>query len=196
MVVIENDLSVAPPRPRGYKVAARNRKDLRAAATDCIPLLKSHGCYCSDKGSHFLNTSYLLEDLLFQAGYTLHVLDDQELSETAAFTVPEQQLIVMRESIYDGLSADDPFARYTVVHEFSHIFLQHAVTLHRGSQAGDHQWWEDSEWQANNLTAEILMPVEVVKELDCKPILIQAACGVSARAVTFRLENLKKEGLI
>ena len=55
---------------------------------------------------------------------------------------------------------------------------------------------EDSEWQANNLAAEILMPVEVIKELGAKPILIQAECGVSSRAATNRIANLRTERLL
>lgn len=133
---------------------------------------------------------------MFRADYQLHIVDERELTETAAFTIPEKGLLVIRSDVYDGLSEDDAFARYTVVHEFSQIVLNHAITLHRGEILGNHEWWEDSEWQANNLAAEILMPVEVIKDLGAKPILIQSECGVSSRAATNRIENLRKEGLL
>lgn len=193
MVVTNSDIE-GQRRPCGYKVAPRNRKQLREVASDCLSLLKTEGCF--RRGPTFLDTSYLLENLLARANYLLHIVDEDELSETAAFTIPEKALLVMRSDVYDGLSQDDAFSRYTVVHEFSHLVLDHAVTLHRGERLGDHQWWEDSEWQANNLAAEILMPVDVVRALGCKPILIQIECGVSSRAANLRIANLKKEGLI
>lgn len=193
MVVTNRDLA-GQRKPCGYKVAPRNKKQLREVASDCLGLLRTEGCFKA--GPAFLDASHLLENLLFRANYNLHIVEEGELSETAAFTIPEKGLLVMRSDVYDGLSRDDAFARYTVVHEFSHIVLDHAVTLHRGEQLGNHAWWEDSEWQANNLAAEILMPVDVVRELECRPILIQSECGVSSRAANNRIANLQKEGLI
>jgi hypothetical protein len=175
-------------------VAAKNRLELRHISDQFRPLLAEQGCYKTSP--YFLDTVHLLENVLFRAGYVVHPVADKELSETAAFTIPERGLIVLRESLYHSLFENDAFARYTVVHEFSHIALAHAVSLHRGAVLGQHAWYEDSEWQANNLTAEIMMPVSVVRALDCKPLLISAECGVSSRAVQFRLDNLRKEKLI
>ncbi|ANN74684.1 hypothetical protein BAU08_09650 [Bordetella bronchialis] len=177
-------------------MAGKNRVTLRAHAEQLLPLLRQEGCYNTGRGPDFLNTTHLLENVLQRAGYSFHPDDSGSLQQTVAFAVPEQKLIVIREDIYDALLDDDPFARYTVVHEFSHIFLQHAVTLHRNAILGDHHWWEDSEWQANNLAAEILMPVEVVRRLGGKPLLIQAACGVSSKAAGYRVDNLKREGVL
>lgn len=193
MVITNNDFE-GQRKPRGYKVAPCNRKQLRTVASDCVELLKKEGCF--KEGRAFLDTSFLLENLLFRANYQLHIVDESELTETAAFTIPEKGLLILRSDVYDGLIENDAFARYTVVHEFSHIVLDHAITLHRGEQLGNHEWWEDSEWQANNLAAEILMPVEVIKELGAKPILIQAECGVSSRAATNRIANLRTERLL
>lgn len=103
---------------------------------------------------------------------------------------------MIRADVYDKLSEGSAFSRYTVVHEFSHIVLDHAVTLHRGAVLGQHEWWEDSEWQANNLTAELLMPVAVVRALGGNSQLIQQRCGVSAPAAENRLKNLRNERLI
>jgi len=159
-----------------------------------MPLLRQAGCYT--RGPGFLDAVHLLENVLQRAGYSFHPDDSGELQETVAFAIPDRKLIVIRDDIYDALHRDTPFARYTVVHEFSHIYLQHAVTLHRGATLGKHEWFEDSEWQANQFAAELLMPLEVVRRLDAMPLLIQAECGVSARAVTTRLAKLRDEKLI
>lgn len=197
MVVVDDASgSMRIKRPIGYKVAGRNRVQLRAAACELLPFLRAQGCFNTNNGPDYLDASFLLENILQRAGYSFHPDNSGELQETVAFAIPEQKLIVIREDVYDDLHRDDPFARYTVVHEFCHIYLEHAVTLHRGAQLGQHNWWEDSEWQANNMAAEILMPVDVVRRLEGKPLLIQATCGVSSRAATFRIANLTKENLL
>ncbi len=193
MVVIESKLP-EKKGPTGYKVAPRKRAKLRAISDEFRSLPEIAKCYKND--GCFIDAVYLLENVLHRAGFHLHPLEDRRLKETAAFTIPEQGLIVLRESIYEGLFKDDPFSRYTIIHEFSHIALEHAVTLHRGAVLGQHEWYEDSEWQANNFAAEMMMPVDVVKRLGCKPLLIMSECGVSAKAVQYRLDNLKKDGLI
>lgn len=193
MVLNENSIFGAKKGPQGYKVSPMRRTDLRSISDQLRKLPEIAACY---KDGNFLDAVYLLENVLFRAGYNLHLLDDDKLTETAGFTAPELRLIVLRNSIYEGLFENDPFSRYTVVHEFSHIVLNHAVTLHRGALLGQHQWFEDSEWQANNLAAELMMPIEVIQRLELKPLLIQSECGVSSRAVHYRLDNLRKEGLI
>jgi hypothetical protein len=193
-MVVLNDQTNGPKRPSGYKVAPRNRVQLRAVADELRPMLVAEGCYKTDP--FYLDASYLLENVLHRAQYTFHADDSDELVETAAFAIPERKLIVIRADVYDKLGEGNAFSRYTVVHEFSHIVLDHAVTLHRGAVLGQHEWWEDSEWQANNLTAELLMPVGVVRALGANAQQIQQRCGVSAKAVENRLKNLRNERLI
>jgi hypothetical protein len=196
MVVIDEHKHRTGRGPIGYKVAPRNRAQLREVATSMRELLRAEGCYRTEAGPDYLDATYLLENVLQRARYAFHPDDSGHLQETVAFTIPDRRLIILRDDIYNSLQEGGPFARYTVVHEFSHIVLEHALTLHRGVTLGQHQWWEDSEWQANNLAAELLMPVEVVQSLDGKPLLIQSTCGVSAPAAMHRIDNLKKEGLL
>lgn len=196
MVVTDEHKHRTGHGPIGYKVAARNRAQLREIATPMRELLRKEGCYNTDAGPDYLDATYLLENVLQRAGYAFHPDDSGQLQETVAFAIPDRRLIVLREDIYESLQEGGAFARYTVVHEFSHIVLEHALTLHRGAALGQHQWWEDSEWQANNLAAELLMPVDVVQSLGGKPLLIQSVCGVSAPAAMHRINNLKKEGLL
>lgn len=194
LIKSEDSIFRVAKKPSGYKVSPRRKTDLRTVSDGLRLLPQIQACY--KNGGHFIDTLHLLENVLFQAGFFVHLVEDKELPETAAFTLPQDGLIVLRNSIYDGLFTDDAFSRYTIVHEFSHIVLGHAITLHRGATLGAHQWYEDSEWQANNLTAELLMPVEVIKKLDCNPLLIMTECGVSDQATQYRLANLAKEGLI
>lgn len=191
MIKLNENVNHTRGKPKGYKVAPKNKLQLREIGNGIRLLLKDIGCYKED----FINVNYLLECVLQKAGYNYHIIDDSELQDTAAFTIPDKKLIVLRNSIYEKLAVDDPFSRYTVVHEFSHIILNHSVTLHRDAILGEHAWYEDSEWQANNLAAEIFMPVDIVQKYDGIPMLIMDACGVSSQAITYRLSNLEKEGV-
>ncbi|ACR27582.1 MULTISPECIES: ImmA/IrrE family metallo-endopeptidase [Burkholderia] len=179
-------------RPRGYKVAGANSLQLRKTAETLIPFLQKEGCF--QRGEYFLDANHLLENVLQRAGYNYHVAEDAELTDTAAFTIPEEHLIVIKQEVYDGLARDDPFSRFTVVHEFSHIYLKHSVTLHRNATLGNHEWWEDSEWQANNLAAELMIPMGAVNQYGQQPLLLMAECGVSAPSVAHRLDNVAKRG--
>ncbi|MDB5853317.1 MAG: hypothetical protein JWR22_1358 [Herminiimonas sp.] len=179
--------------PTGYKVAPTSRIKLRAVSNQLRQINDIAACYTA--GSYF-DVGRLLEDVLFRAGYCFHPVEDHVLNETAAFAVPQAGLIVIQNDIYDRVYEGDPFARYTVVHEFGHIVLDHSVTLHRGAQLGNHGWHEDSEWQANNLAAEIMMPLDTVKALGCDPSKIADACGVSMMAAQYRVENLRKDKAI
>ena len=192
MIKLNENLNDTPNTPKGYKVAATNKLKLRKIGDEVRRLLRSVGCY---KTEDFINVNYLLECVLQTAGYNYHIVEDSELQNTAAFTIPDKKLIVLKNSIYDKLAVDDPFSRYTVVHEFSHIILNHSVTLHRDAVLGEHAWYEDSEWQANNLAAEILMPVDVIQKYSGTPMLIMDVCGVSSQAIIYRLNNLEKEGI-
>lgn len=192
MIIINENSIYERGKPKGYKVAAQRRTQLRAIGNDVREFLKHIGCY---KGKYYIDVIHLLENTLPKAGYKYHIVDDAEFSDTAAFTIPEKRLIVLRNSIYEGLFSNDPFSRYTVIHEFAHIILDHSITLHRNAVLGQHEWYEDSEWQANNLAAEIMMPIQAIQELDCAPILIMHECGVGSQAVSYRLDNLNREGL-
>ena len=179
--------------PSGMKVAATSYAKLETAANHLrpqLPRVKS-----GPQRMHKLDGWRILEQSLPKAGYEPSIAAVEDLKECAAFTVPERGLVVIRQDVYDGLFEDSPFSLSTVVHELSHIALGHAITLHRGAVLGQHQFYEDSEWQANALTAAITMPIEAciaagsVQEL-------AAMCGTSELAAKYRLQRLIKAGVV
>lgn len=179
--------------PTGMKVAPMSYEKLEAVANDLRPLLPK----LSQIGRSPLAIDCLrvLEHILPKAGYNYMIVEAAELQDCAAFTIPEEGIVVLREDVYEGLFTDGVFSRSTVVHELSHIVLKHAVTLHRGAILGKHQFCEDSEWQAKALTAAVMMPVDVCRDARSAHELAQL-CGTSAQAAGYRLEHLVKRGLI
>lgn len=138
-----------------------------------------------------LDALTIFEKTLPQIGYPYRTAEIHEVEECAAFTItsPAGNVVVMREDIYDKLHAGNPFGRSTVVHELTHIALDHAVTLHRGAVLGKHAFFEDSEWQAKAGTAALMMPLEACK-IARSPQELALMCGTSVESATFRIRTL------
>ncbi len=179
-----------PDTPSGLKVSPHSYATLEQVAQQLRGMLPRK------PGEQFmLDCKTILEKTLPIAGFNLHVADIDELDECAAFTIPDQGLIVFREDIYSQLHNDQVFGRSTVIHETSHIVLRHAAKLHRGATMGNHKFYEDSEWQAKALTAAIMMPMAACKIVH-SPHELAEICLTSEESATYRLKRLVKDGLI
>jgi hypothetical protein len=176
--------------PSGYKVAPMSYVKLEDVADRLRPLLPT----VASSGGNRIDAWRTLEITLRKAGYEYRSEEIASLDDCAAFTIPERRLIVLREDVYDGVTEENVFSRSTVIHELSHIVLEHAVTLQRGP-VGQHRFFEDSEWQAKALTAAIMMPLSVCRSVASAFDLAQL-CGTSVQAATYRLDRLVKEGII
>lgn len=181
----------APTAPTtGYRVRPTNYRELEAIADGLRPMLPKV------KGDRFnIDCGKVLEGTLQKAGYLFRSVEVEAMSDCAAFTVPEHKLIVFREDIYDLVLKDHVYGRSTVIHEMSHIVLNHAATLRRGSLKGEHKHYEDSEWQAKALTAAIMMPLEACRKATSATELGRI-CGTSQQAATYRLDRLVQAGII
>lgn len=176
--------------PSGYKVAPMSYVKLEDVAERLRPLLPT----VAGSGGNRIDAWRTLEITLRKAGYEYRSEETASLDDCAAFTIPERRLIVLREDVYDGVTEENVFSRSTVIHELSHIVLEHAVTLQRGP-IGQHRFFEDSEWQAKALTAAIMMPLAVCRSVASAFDLAQL-CGTSVQAATYRLDRLVKDGII
>lgn len=174
--------------PSGYKVAPMSYAKLEEVAVDLRNILPT---IAGSQGLR-VDARRVLEQTLPQANYHYHV--DDTLVECAAFTVPANGLVVLREDVYDGLAEENVFSRSTVIHELSHIVLNHALTLQRGP-IGAHQFCEDSEWQAKALTAAVMMPVEACRQATSARDLAQI-CGTSVQSAEYRLKRLIEKQII
>jgi IrrE N-terminal-like domain len=180
--------------PSGMKVAPMSYKKLETVAEGVrryLPTAVSFGSATAWR----VDAVRVLEQVLPKAQFHFHVVPVDELRECAAFTIPEHRLVVIRQDVYEGLFNDEVFSRSTVIHELSHIVLNHAVTLHRGATLGQHEFYEDSEWQANSLTAAILMPIAACR-VACSASELARTCGTSVQAATYRIENLGKRKVL
>lgn len=169
--------------PQNYETLEQIARDLRAH----LPVIPNH--------PFSLDCSRILEHLLERAGFHLKVVAVEDLPECAAYTIPDDSVIVFRQDIYDNLDMGHVYSRSTVVHELSHLVLRHAATLCRDAELGKHRFFEDSEWQAKALTAALMMPLEACQEAT-SPEAIAELCGTSIEAATYRLDRLRRYGAL
>ena len=175
-------------KPRGYKVEPQNKRLLESEAAQLYELLEKNG-FANDG---WVDALSILEHVFPVLGLQLDVREKEELKDVAAYVSPSEKLIVIRADIYDDLHNEDGRARFTVLHELSHMILGHHLTLHRDAEVGTHRHFEDSEWQADYLGAATLMPLSVVKRYLNNPIGLAKHCGCSYTAAEIRIANVKK----
>lgn len=132
-----------------------------------------------------------VEELLERAPLTVHIVEDWELpaSVEACFHEPDLS-IRLTNTTYSRVRAHDGRARFTVLHEFGHLVLGHSHGFNRDNSR-QIKCYEDSEWQADQFAAEVLMPLHRIRELDLRDALPLARLfGVSPAAARTRLGRL------
>lgn len=176
----------------GYRVPAKSVGQIRSSAQNVSNILAigddiktlDIGCFL-DGLSEFSITYDILETA------------DMPHKGVEACCMPEQLVIHIREDVYENACYFDPRARFTVMHEFGHLILGHQRTLNREEVGSKLKNYEDSEWQANQFAAEILMPYEQIKTLKLNTAQqIATQFNVSQPAAHRRINQLLRRGEI
>lgn len=103
---------------------------------------------------------------------------------------PFTGIMKIEETFYNMANEGNGFARWTILHECSHYFL-HRDQMSALTQCNTHplKAYEDSEWQANTLTCELMLPSEMLNE-DMTPEEVAEMFGVSLQAAKNRLAQI------
>lgn len=177
-------------KPRGQRVKPLSLTKIRAVSNGARELLRLQTPY--------IDVINLYEVELHKRGVTYHYVTPEELPFEEAKTLPNDGVILIRESVYEQALAGNGRARFTFCHELGHLILHQGqdLQLARSSTPGSWGFHEDSEWQADAFAAELMMPVEMVGTL-CRSVDdIMRIFGVSRSAATFRHQKLREEGII
>lgn len=107
---------------------------------------------------------------------------------------PDGPFIELTTRVYDRAYAGYGRERLTILHETSHVILHRKVAVHhRGPRGADLKPYENSEWQATQLAAELLMPMQSFSEYST----LNEYCtkmGVSRKAAELRARKLLERG--
>lgn len=143
----------------------------------------------------FINVCKLL-DILAELGVAEYsVVEDDELGEEEALTYPDEGLILIKESIYDRAAAGDGHCRFTIAHEFAHLFLHRNQKTENSYARGKispptHKIFCDSEWQADVFASYLLMDSRFISESD-EARDLTSKFGVSIFAAQMRLKSFR-----
>jgi hypothetical protein len=175
--------------PRGTKVPARSRKNIRLVSDRVRQTL--------DLLYPRIDVQRFLEHVLLdKLGVVFHIGTLEEMGEDEALTFPDRDEILVREDVYDALRRGELRPRFTIMHEFAHWVLHPGIPLAKSTRRGMHEFFEDSEWQADAFAGEFLMPAYLVVK-HCRTAAQAAKIfGVSMDAAIVRVNVLRMEGLL
>lgn len=182
-------------KPRGFKVAPKNSRQIRAIAKFAVAYILSITGWTGLKD---IDAEDFLERCLPQLGLQLEVIADNsdEISRSAPAALVGRDLKI-RDSCYRGMCGHRNRDNFTLFHELGHYFLGH-VRQYTRAELEEHEFFCDSEWQANQFAGEALMPVEVViaKQLKTLEDFKKEFPYVSNEAIRVRMEKLRRFGFI
>ena len=126
-------------------------------------------------------------------GFDFMVVGKGELPKGMyAYYNPITDMVVIEERFYNMANQGNGFAIWTILHECAHrlIHRDQLAALARQDNS-PHAAYEDSEWQANALVAELMMPAEMIHDGMTVEEIVETF-GVSPKAARTRLNNYKK----
>lgn len=133
-----------------------------------------------------------LENVMYHLydDFSLEILTERDMGENHGRSYPNHHKIQLREDVYeracDGYGRD----RFTVMHEISHQLLHEGVPVSLARSDADLPAFRDSEWQANALAGEILMPHRQICLM--KPFEIVERYKVSEAAARTQLRKVRR----
>lgn len=175
----------------GFRVRGRSIDDIRMSADNVREVLGI------GDAPQKVDVGLLLDKLSVEYGITYDVLDKRDMPhpEVEACWEPENLTMYVRDDVFEKACDNDARARFTIMHELGHGLLGHRRTINRTTVERKPQVFEDSEWQANQFAAELLMPLDVIQKKRLNSAFkIEHHFGVSGLAATLRAKQLAKRG--
>jgi hypothetical protein len=177
----------------GVKVPPRRINDLRALASD----IRVQSELSTDEpfpALHFLEWSMgeIVEHFDYEVVESLPDGNEARAFPDGAPHYPDGPVIQLLQHVYDRAGANNGRARLTVLHECGHVLLhRHVAVHHRGPRGAELKTCENSEWQASQFAAELLMPVDSFNE-PCDLDTYISRMGVSREAACNRAIQLER----
>ncbi|WP_166838685.1 ImmA/IrrE family metallo-endopeptidase [Rheinheimera pleomorphica] len=171
-------------RKLGHKVSPRKKADIEAIARNIRDKFGLTKCR--------INIVALYEILQSFGLFEFEVVEDAVLGDIEAETIPSENMIRVKRSIYDKACDGDGHCRFTMAHELGHFFLHSNQTpaAYARGQAPQHKVYEDSEWQADVFASEFLIDSRYVNE-DSDPYEVSILFGVSLQAAQMKIHKIK-----
>ncbi|MCL1914983.1 MAG: ImmA/IrrE family metallo-endopeptidase [Eubacteriaceae bacterium] len=94
--------------------------------------------------------------MMIDPKFCFEVVECHELPHDYAETLPQQNLIRVREDVYHNAIKGDGRARFTLAHELGHLLMHSNGVIALARNESIHKYM-DPEWQANTFAGELLV---------------------------------------
>lgn len=144
-----------------------------------------------DKQLYFPIVEYMENALgTIDNDFTLDVCPDNELPGILAEACPELHTIKVRQTVYDGACLGHYWHRMTLAHELGHYFYHSSSNVYFAKVAPGERIpiSRDPETQADIFAAELLMPLQLIRNMNYRDIAMK--CGVSYRSAKIRIRDI------
>ena len=170
----------------GYIADSLSRKDIRKLANRLRELFN-----LEDEMNFPI--VQVLEFLSNKGTINLEICTSDEMGSKLGETIPSENLIKLREDIYDKACDGHGFSRSTCSHELLH-WIQHreeTVSFCRKEEDLIHRRaYEDPEWQANCFSGELLVPKHLVKGMTKDEIVEK--CNVTPSMANYQYKKYEE----
>lgn len=165
------------------KVSPVSRKNIRNIARE---FRKIFGI----ENDLYIDIVCLLELALVNPGIIEYeIVEDSEMGYDEALSIPADDLLLIKESVYEGAAAGNPRDRFTIAHEIGHLILHKDYKNCFARTESNVKPYEDPEWQANCFAGEFLVPYHLCKNMSTDEIALR--CGVSKKAAEVQKSTFK-----
>ena len=117
----------------------------------------------------------VIETLAANDELDYEIVNEDEMLDTYGTTNTINNIMKIRENVYDGAVKGNPRDRFTLCHEFGHWLLHQPKYI--SFARGNIPIYRNPEWQANTFAAELMIPYNLVYGMNLDEIVNK--CGVS-----------------
>lgn len=121
-------------------------------------------------------------------GITFDVITPDGLGSRMGSVDTLQQVLYLREDVYERAIKGKARDRFTVAHEIGHAVM-HVGTLNRVESGTAVPAYRNPEWQANKFAAALLMPRQLIHQCTSTGEIV-TKFGVSREAAHYRAKDL------
>ncbi|QWG17843.1 helix-turn-helix domain-containing protein [Bradyrhizobium sediminis] len=125
-------------------------------------------------------------------GFHVDVQDKESMGSEEGRVVAGENIIVLREDVYEGAWKENGRDRFTACHEFAHFLMHRTVTMARMRDDGE-KIYCDAEWQADTFAGSLLMSTRHLSRFK-SPDDAAVQCKMSAPAAEVMWTKYQAEG--
>lgn len=134
----------------------------------------------------------ILDKLCLEDKLLYLILEDENPlfneGELARYSVNENTIFI-KDSVYEEAVDNIGRSRFTLTHELAHYYLLKVYGFEIIETDEDFEAYENPEWQANTLAAELLIPYDLTKDFTFEELMDKCVVSDECALVELKKRN-------